>query len=182
LNSYATLLARLADVGARYRVIDHPAEGRTDIASTLRGHALDQAAKSLVVRVGLGRKRRRYVVGVVPGDRWIDLDRVRSLFDGSSVAFAARDVAERLTGCAVGTIMPFSFDPRLQLIVDPALLAHHEIYFNAARLDRSVALATRDYLSLAEPRLAIIAATEPPPSRGRNGVDPAVSAGHAAGR
>jgi Ala-tRNA(Pro) deacylase len=38
-------------------------------------------------------------------------------------------------------------------VADPGLLAHPEIYFNAARLDRSLALATRDYLRLANPHL-----------------------------
>ena len=40
--------------------------------------------------------------------------------------------------------------------VDPALLEHDEIYFNAARLDRSLALKTSDYAAIALPRLAHI--------------------------
>ena len=52
-----------------------------------------------------------------------------------------------------GTILPFSFHPELELIVDPGLLKHPEIYFNAARLDRSLALNTEDYVRLAEPRI-----------------------------
>jgi Ala-tRNA(Pro) deacylase len=38
-------------------------------------------------------------------------------------------------------------------VADPGLLAHPEIYFNAARLDRSLALDTRDYLRLAHPHV-----------------------------
>jgi len=43
------------------------------------------------------------------------------------------------------------------LIVDPSLLENDELYFNAARLDRSVVLNTRDYLTLAKPRIEGIA-------------------------
>ena len=43
-------------------------------------------------------------------------------------------------------------------IVDPALLEHDELFFNAARLDRSLALKTSDYTVLAQPRLARIVA------------------------
>jgi Ala-tRNA(Pro) deacylase len=43
------------------------------------------------------------------------------------------------------------------LIVDPSLLENDELYFNAARLDRSVVLKTRDYLTLAKPRIEGIA-------------------------
>ena len=42
---------------------------------------------------------------------------------------------------------------------DPALLDCDELYFNAGRLDRSVALASEDYLRLAGPRIARIIAT-----------------------
>ena len=55
-------------------------------------------------------------------------------------------------------MLPFAFHPDLALIADPALQAHAEIFFNAARLDRSIALRTADYLRLAAPRLEAIAA------------------------
>jgi Ala-tRNA(Pro) deacylase len=40
--------------------------------------------------------------------------------------------------------LPFSFNLELELVVDPTLLETDELYFNAARLDRSVVLKTRD--------------------------------------
>ena len=56
-----------------------------------------------------------------------------------------------------GTILPFSFSAELELIADPALLDQDELFFNAARLDRSMALKTRDYLAVAKPHLEPIA-------------------------
>ncbi len=47
---------------------------------------------------------------------------------GTCVSFASSDIAERLAGSVAGTILPFSFNPELALVV--------ELYFNAARLDR----------------------------------------------
>ena len=47
----------------------------------------------------------------------------------------------------------------LELIVDPSLLKNDEIYFNAARLDRSMALKTSDYVAVSKPRLEKIAAS-----------------------
>jgi Ala-tRNA(Pro) deacylase len=44
------------------------------------------------------------------------------------------------------------------LIVDPSLLENDELYFNAARLDRSLVLSTSDYVALARPRIERIAA------------------------
>jgi Ala-tRNA(Pro) deacylase len=48
------------------------------------------------------------------------------------------------------------------LVIDPGLLRHHEIFFNAARLDRSLALDTQDYLRLAEPHICPIAISGEP--------------------
>ncbi len=72
---------------------------------------------------------------------------------GTYAAFASQEIAERLAGSVTGTILPFSFHRELELIVDPSLLAQDEIYFNAARLDRSMALTTSDYARVARPRL-----------------------------
>lgn len=83
---------------------------------------------------------------------------------GTYVAFASPLIAEKLTGCVSGTILPISFNPELHLIVDPAVLQQEELYFNAARLDRSVALRAVDYASLTQPRVErIIASFESQP-------------------
>jgi len=55
-DTYAQLVALLDQHGARYRLIDHVPEGRTDIVSPLRGNALSQAAKCLVLMVKIGKK------------------------------------------------------------------------------------------------------------------------------
>jgi Ala-tRNA(Pro) deacylase len=153
---YDRLIADLDAAGARYRLIDHAPEGRTDLVSALRGHDVAQAAKCLIVMVKIGKKQTRYVLAVVPGDARLDLQAVKSLLGGSYVAFAAQDKAEELAGSQAGTILPFSYHPRLEVIADPALLDSPELYFNAARLDRSVALAVDDYRRLAAPRVAPI--------------------------
>jgi Ala-tRNA(Pro) deacylase len=160
-TAYAKLVALLDGGGARYELIDHAPEGRTDLVSPLRGNELSQAAKCIVVMVKLGKKAKRHVLAVVPGDARVDLNALKRLLGGTYAAFASPDVAERLAGSASGTILPFSFHPELALIADPGLLAHRRIFFNAARLDRSVALDTDDYVALARPRVEAIAATAP---------------------
>ncbi|GCB45879.1 YbaK/EbsC family protein [Streptomyces sp. NL15-2K] len=157
MSTYDWLMDQLERRQARFRLIDHVPEGRTEPASVLRGHALAQAAKCLVVRVATGRRSRRYVLAVVPGDRKVDLEELRDMYAGTEASFAARDVAERLAGSVSGSVMPFARHPELDLVADPELLAHDEIFFNAARLDRSVALATDDYVAMALPRVRPIA-------------------------
>ncbi|WP_218951880.1 YbaK/EbsC family protein [Amycolatopsis anabasis] len=152
METYDRLIELLDEHGAEYRLIDHPAEGRTEVVSGLRGNAVADAAKCMVLMVKLGKKVTRYVLAVVPGDRKVDLAAVRALLGGTYVSFASPEIAERLSGCVAGTILPFSFHEDLQLVADPAIREIDELYFNAARLDRSIALRTADYLALAKPR------------------------------
>jgi Ala-tRNA(Pro) deacylase len=107
------------------------------------------------------RKAGKYLLAVVPGDKHVDLLRLSRLAGGRKAAFAVRDVAERLAGTVSGSIPPIPLHPGLELIVDTSLLAHEEIYFNAARLDCSVALRTADYLILTNPRIERIATDAP---------------------
>lgn len=158
LETYERLIAVLDGQGANYRLIDHAPEGRTEVVSPMRGNELKQAAKCMVVMVKIGKKITKYVLAVVPGDTRVDLNAVKALFNGTYVSFASADIAERLARSVSGTILPFSFSPELELIVDPALVENVEIYFNAARLDRSLALQTTDYVRVSQPRFEPIAA------------------------
>lgn len=156
-ETYQRLIALLRAHGVAYRLIDHAPEGRTELVSALRGNALGQAAKCLVLLVKVGKKVTRYVLAVVPGDARVNLPAVKALLGATYIAFASPEIAERLAGSVTGTVLPFSFSPELELVVDPSLLDHEELYFNAARLDRSMVLKTRDYVAVAAPRLARIA-------------------------
>ncbi|TDC44983.1 YbaK/prolyl-tRNA synthetase associated domain-containing protein [Actinomadura sp. KC345] len=156
LGLYERLILDLDAAGARYRLIDHASEGRTDLVSALRGHDVARAAKCLVVMVKIGKKVTRHVLAVVPGDARLDLTAVKALLDGTYAAFAGRDKAEELAGSVSGTVLPFSYHPGLEVVADPALFEVPELFFNAARLDRSIALATDDYRRIAAPRVAPI--------------------------
>jgi Ala-tRNA(Pro) deacylase len=175
-DTYTRLITLLDEQHATYRLIDHAPEGRTEIVSAMRGNALAQAAKCLILMVKLGKKTTRYVLAVIPGDARLDLGAVKALLGGTYAAFASAEIAERLAGSVAGTILPFALtrppersgvgSPELELIVDPALLENDELYFNAARLDRSLAIKSADYARLARPRLARIVAGTAPEAKG----------------
>ena len=156
-DTYTKLIELLDQHSAQYRLIDHPEEGRCEIVSPMRGHDVSHAAKCMILMVKIGKKDKRYVLGVVPGNAKIDMNAVKGLFRGTFVSFASQDIAEKLAGSVAGTVLPFSFNRELILIVDPSLQEHEFIYFNAARLDQSVELKTSDYLRIANPRFARIA-------------------------
>jgi threonyl-tRNA synthetase len=155
-SMYDKLIAFLDENKAQYRLIDHAPEGRTEIVSPLRGNTLSQAAKCMVLLVQIGKKETKYVLGVIRGDQRIDFEAVKQVFSASYVSFAPAEVAEELSGSVVGTVLPFSFNERLELVVDPSLLDNEEFFFNAARLDRSIALSSQDFRRIVQPRLSAI--------------------------
>jgi Ala-tRNA(Pro) deacylase len=152
------LVSLFQESGAAFRVVEHPAEGRTEVITRIRGNRIEQAAKALVVLVKQGKKSRRYLLCVVPGDARVDLAAVKALGSGTHAMMAPEAVAEELTGCAMGAVPPVSFNPALELVVDPRLLDSEEIVFNAGRLDRSIFIERSAYVSAARPTLAAIAA------------------------
>ena len=156
-GTYAWLIDLLDATGADYDLIDHEPTGVTDVVSRLRGHPLEQAAKCLLLMVKLDRKSRRHVLAVVPGDCSVDLRAIAAIYDARYVGFCDTETAERLAKTVSGTVLPFAVDPSVDLVVDPAVLAQPRLYFNAARLDRSVSLATTDYARIARPRTHLIA-------------------------
>lgn len=152
-TSYDKMIALLRDAEAAYEVIDHAPEGRTEIVSGLRGNPLQAAAKAMVVKVKRSSGPVHALV-VVPGDKRVDMRAVARVFAGRSASFASPQNANELTQCQMGAIPPFSFDERLMLVVDKGLLEEPRIYFNAARLDRSLAVDREGYLRAAQPRVA----------------------------
>src|SRR3989338_4384596 len=106
-DTYTKLIELLNQNKAQYRLIDHPPEGRTEIVSPMRGNEVSQAAKCIVVMVKIGKKVTKYILAVVPGDAKINLNAVKTLFQGTYVSFATPEIAEKLAGSASGTILPF---------------------------------------------------------------------------
>jgi len=154
LDIHARLCELLDREGARYRVVEHVPEGRTELIAAIRGNRLEQAIKSIVVQVRLTRKNNRYCLANVPGDRRVDLEAIRRHFNASGVGMANRDRAEALTGCVIGAIPPFSFNEQLTLLTDPLVQENEQVVFNAGRLDRSIFMSSQDYVRIARPQLA----------------------------
>lgn len=143
--------------GAVYRVIEHAAEGRTELIAQIRGNRIEQSIKSMTLQVRLNRKENIYCLANIPGDCRVDFDGVKSYFNADSVAFAARDKTQALTGCVIGAIPPFSFNEQLQVLADPLIQQNEEVVFNAGRLDRSIFMKMEDYIRIAIPKITKIA-------------------------
>ena len=161
MNETKDIHERLCDLldceGAIYRVAEHEPEGRSELIGKIRGNRLEQAIKSMVVQVRLNKKENIYCLANIPANCRVDFDGIKHPFNASSAAMAAREKAEALTGCVIGSIPPFSFNDQLILLADPLIKENEEVVFNAGRLDRSIFMKSSDYFRIAKPQLAKIA-------------------------
>jgi Ala-tRNA(Pro) deacylase len=148
----------LSKAKARFRIIEHPEEGRSEAISAIRGNRPEQAAKAMVLDLRGGGGGKRHVLAVLPGSRKLDFGAVASLFDARKCGFASPQTAQELTGCVMGSVPPFSLNAALALVVEQDLLNNDTLFFNAGRLDRSMELDTKDWLAIAQPKVARIAA------------------------
>lgn len=152
------LVALLSDAKAKFRVIEHEAEGKSELISVIRGNRPDQAAKAMVLDVRGGGGGRRHVLAILPGNRKLDFGAVAALFEARKCGFASPDTAQALTGCVMGAVPPFALNADLSIVVEEDLLANETLFFNAGRLDRSMELDTQDWIAAARPQVARIAA------------------------
>ncbi|MGL4767863.1 MAG: YbaK/prolyl-tRNA synthetase associated domain-containing protein [Formosimonas sp.] len=142
---------------ARFRVIEHPAEGVSDKVAQIRGTHPAQGAKAMLCT--LKGAATDYVLAILSGDARLDFKKVAAVMQAKKASLASPEQAMAQTGCVIGAIPPFSFDANLPLIVDAALLNRFdEIAFNAGRLDASMVLSSTDYLRIAAPILVTITA------------------------
>ena len=152
---FERLLALLEESNARFRVIHHPAEGTSERVAQIRGTDPGQGAKAMLCQIK--GQPETLVLAILSGDRKIDFRKVAAAVGGKKASLASPETAMQRTGCVIGAIPPFSFDPAIHLITDPELLDRFdEIAFNAGRLDTSIVLNSQDYLRIAKPKLVTI--------------------------
>ena len=151
------LVTLLEGNAARFRILEHPAEGRSDLVAQIRGTAPGQGAKAMLCRSKDGDPA--YALVVLPGDRKLDFKRVAQALGMKKATLASPDEAMATTGCVIGAIPPFVDAPGMRLVVDPDLVERFaEIAFNAGRLDRSIVLDSTDYVRIARPLLHAVSA------------------------
>jgi Ala-tRNA(Pro) deacylase len=151
------LVKLLDSQSARYRVLEHPAEGKSEEVARIRGTEPGQGAKAMLCRSK--DDADTFILAILPGDRKLDFRKVAEAVGLKKVTLATAEEATRETGCVIGAIPPFSFSERIALVVDPLLIeSYKEIAFNAGRLDRSMVLDSQDFVRIAKPKLYTLCA------------------------
>jgi Ala-tRNA(Pro) deacylase len=155
--TFQKLIGLLDGGGARYRVIEHPAAGKSEEVARIRGTEVGQGAKAMACKLQIPGSPALHVLAVLAADRQLDLAALAAEFGAKKASLMSPREIDAMTGCVLGAIPPFSFHPELRLVADPELFERYrEIAFNAGRLDASMVLDAEDYLRLAAPKMARI--------------------------
>lgn len=154
-SMFELLKSLLEAKNAQFRVVEHPSEGQSEKVAAIRGTEIGQGAKAMLCQSK--DSAAKLVLAILPGDQKLDFKKLAAAVQVKKISFAAPEMAMEKTGCVIGAIPPFTFSDDIALVLDPSLVARYaEIAFNAGRLDTSIILDSKDYLSIAKPLLCDI--------------------------
>jgi Ala-tRNA(Pro) deacylase len=150
---YEALRAHLIDNNTDFREVSHPQAASARDYHRIVGSRLSQQAKALLFRRYRGDGSKDYLVHALPGDAEADVDALAAATSSESLRLATRAELEQQTGCRFGELPPVGSIFDCELVVDERLLAEDELYFNAARLDRSFVVRPEQLLALEQPTI-----------------------------
>lgn len=126
-----------------YQLMEHAPTPTSEIAANIRGTKPEEGAKALVLR-----SEGTFLMCVLPGNKKIDLNKVRIILGKKRISLATPEEVKKVTGCEIGSVHPFGNLCGLSLYVDRSLLKEEYIAFNAGLLTRSIRMKGEDYLKL----------------------------------
>jgi Ala-tRNA(Pro) deacylase len=141
-----------------YKILLH-ASCRTSAESALArakaGFRNVVGAKALLMRIALTNSRSKFVIVVLPGPRRLDSSALKKeLPEFKKHRFASVEELAELCEVCPGALPPFgqTIFPRIaELFVDESLTTVDTIAFNAGSLEKSIVMASDDYIRVARP-------------------------------
>jgi Ala-tRNA(Pro) deacylase len=134
----------LRDAGVAFEIFEHAPVRTSEEAACVRGTALEQGAKALVIRAD----DDRFVQCVLPAHLRADNAALRALVGTRKLRFATREELLDLTGCEPGAVPPFGNLFGLPVLLDEALCANDRVTFNAGSNTVSITMACTDLVRM----------------------------------
>jgi len=134
------LIALLDEAGAEYRLVEHDPVFTSEEAAEVRGTALEEGAKALVVKAD-----EKYYNLVISAAKRVDNAKLRSILNTRRVRFARPEELHELTGCWPGAVPPFGQLFDLPTLLDESLADKSQASFNAGSHTVSVVMPGEDF-------------------------------------
>jgi len=137
-----------------FKIFEHEEVRTSEEAAALRPeYSLGQGAKALIIRYrprvarsDLDQSGAQFCMFVMPADLKLDGPKVKEILNSKKFSFASEEEVGEITGgVKPGGVPPFGRHFGLTTYVDPKLLEHEEIIFNAGDKAFSLAMSSADY-------------------------------------
>ncbi|MEM1546303.1 MAG: YbaK/EbsC family protein [Candidatus Methanomethylicia archaeon] len=130
-----------------YNVSEHEPVYTSEQAARVRGVDLKTGVKALVLR----REDGGYVMGLVAGDRKIDLKKLAGVVGTKKLRLASPQEVLEITGCEVGSVHPFGNLHGLPVYLDSSILENDMVNFNAGLHTVSIQMKAKDLIKVIKP-------------------------------
>lgn len=159
--AYQAIIKLLDEKQVRYATFSHPPCKTSEESAQMRaeaGYPGVIGAKALLVKLYF-KDHENFATVVIPGNHTLDKERlIAGIPDLKKIRFATPEEMQTLAGVVPGCMPPFAaplFPDIPLLIVATAIGEVEKLGFNAAYLERSVALSAKDYLSVVMPDFVV---------------------------
>jgi len=139
----------LKDSGFEHKILEHEAVYTSEEAAAIRGVELKSGVKALVLRT----KEGKFIMGLCPGDKRLDLGAIARLEGTKKVSLASPEQVLEVTDCRIGSVPPFGHPKRLKTYMDRDVLKNEWVNFNIGLHTKSANMKSKDLKSLLKPVL-----------------------------
>jgi Ala-tRNA(Pro) deacylase len=128
-----------------YKVLEHEKVISAQDAAKVRGTNINEAAKAIVLQAKTGE----IVMCVVPGDKRIDLNKLKKMLGFKKMALANPEVVLKATNCTVGSVPPFgNLLFNMPMYADALFKEKEYVVFSAGSHYKSIKMKAADYLAV----------------------------------
>ncbi len=138
----------LKERNIQFEVKHHPPTRTSEESAYHRKEPIKIGAKALLVKGEDG-----FSLAVIPANRLLDTKSVKKILHTKNLRFATQEELKELTGLVPGSVPPFGNLMNISMLVDKALFEEEWMAFNAASLEISIKMRTKDYRGAVNPQV-----------------------------
>lgn len=116
----------------------------TEEAAHERGVRVEQIVKVMIARTSTDE----LVAVLIPGDKRLDLDKLRGVLRDKKAGLASQDEIERVTGFTIGAISPVGINRFMPVYMDRGVLREEMVAISSGSPDAGLLLRSADLLRL----------------------------------
>jgi len=149
------ILNLLNEKNVQFEHLTHEHVHRSEDAAKIRGNTVSQAAKAIILKVKPRLEECKYKIiqCVLPGDKKIDLKKLKNLLDLKNASLASPEEVYEKTTCVIGSVPPFGNLFNLEVYASKDILEQEIIFFSAGTHNDSIKMKSKDYFVLINPIL-----------------------------